>query len=397
MVCLKPGYTQPGCTDIQANNYDTSATINDGSCTYDITTYALQDVVTLPGALAEISGIEHFESGLWAHNDAGNTDEIFRIDSLTGEILQTVIIATADNIDWEDFAEDEQYLYLGDFGNNNGNRMDLHIYKISKADLNMNVVNAEIIEFSYSDQVDFSENPNNNDFDCEAMIYHDGNLHLFSKNWLDNRTKHYILPTTPGEHTAMLVESFDVEGLITGADISENGAVVLVGYTEVSTTFMWLLFDYQNSDFFSGNKRKIALGTAFTDGQIEGVTFRASGYGYISSEAFSVGGQVFEVQKLSTFDISQWIDMTTSVSQFDLVHNIDLYPSPASNTLNVKLEYQTNMSYQIIDLQGRIFKEGEFNNLALSIDLDDLQNGWYLFRALGEEDIYQAPFFKIDN
>ena len=37
-----------------------------------------------------------------------------------------------ENVDWEDITQDETHIYIADFGNNNGNRTDLKIYKILK-------------------------------------------------------------------------------------------------------------------------------------------------------------------------------------------------------------------------------------------------------------------------
>ena len=46
-----------GCTDPQANNYDISATINDGSCTYNPTIYKPDFRFILPDEVEETSGL----------------------------------------------------------------------------------------------------------------------------------------------------------------------------------------------------------------------------------------------------------------------------------------------------------------------------------------------------
>ena len=75
--------------------------------------------------LKEISGAAYFNNGLWVLNDAGNNNNFYRIDPLNGEILQTVTITNAYNIDWEELTCSETDLYIGDFGNNFGNRKNL--------------------------------------------------------------------------------------------------------------------------------------------------------------------------------------------------------------------------------------------------------------------------------
>jgi len=362
-------FAQPGCTDAQALNYDANATSNDGSCTYGLTEYAMTQKTILPESLAECSGIESFSSGLWIHNDAGNEDKIYLIDSTNGAILQSVIIATGDNIDWEEFAEDEEYLYLGDFGNNTGNRTDLRIYKINKSDLSNNVVNAETIDFTYSDQVDFSANENDNDYDCEAFIFYNDKLHLFSKNWVNNQTKHYTLSTSPGTHIAELKETYNVAGLITGADISEDGTIALIGYTEIGVNFMWLLFDYQDDDFFSGNKRRVSLGTGLTNSQTEGITFTGNGYGYVCSERFKISDQVSFPQKLLSFSISQWIDQTTPVLELEDQHIIQIQPNPFQESILIQPAIPLD-EWRIYNANGQLIRQQKLDGQEVEIMID---------------------------
>ena len=220
---------QQGCTDPQANNYNASATINDGSCTYNTTNLTLTSKANLATpALAENSGIEFISNGLWTFNDSGNGNQIFRVDSATGSILQTVTVTNATNVDWEDITSENNYLFIGDFGNNNGDRTDLKIYRIAKSDLSSVAVNvtATVINYAYSDQTSFPSLPNNNNYDCEAMIFLNDSIHLFSKNWADKQCKHYVLPALPGTYTAQLRESFNAGYLVTGADVQIGRAHV---------------------------------------------------------------------------------------------------------------------------------------------------------------------------
>lgn len=125
-----------GCTDPQATNYNPDATQNDGSCVYPPTSVPLSVVVNaLPQAVNETSGLIYWNGGLWTHNDSGNPPELYKLDTLSGQILQTIIISGVQNIDWEDIAQDETHIYIGDFGNNAGNRTDLKVLKISKTDI----------------------------------------------------------------------------------------------------------------------------------------------------------------------------------------------------------------------------------------------------------------------
>ncbi len=386
---------QPGCTDLQALNYDANATENDGSCIYPMTNYSLTQICELPNILAECSGVELIDSGLWVHNDSGNEANIYRIDSLNGEVLQPTIIANATNQDWEDFAESEDYLFIGDFGNNPGNRTDLKIYRINKNDLSNDMINAEVIEFEYSDQIDFSENNNNHNFDCEAFLFYNDQLHLFTKNWADHQTKHYTLSAEPGVYVAQLKDTLNVGGLITGADISENNnEVVLLGYTELGFNFMWLLFDFNTDNFFSGNKRNISLGTGLSNSQTEGITFRENGFGYIVSEEFIVNNQITLSQKMLSFSTNQWITQVTPTKDISSLKSIKVYPNPSQGFFEIENSDQKKLRWKLYNETGRLKKSGEAPNLKTRIDSSDLLAGIYYLIIFNEKEQINFTIIK---
>ena len=328
-------WAQAGCTDPKAQNYNSSATVNDGSCTYPTTSISLTNAKTLPSTLNEGSTLVLTDGNLWTLEDSGNPASIYRISETDGSILQTVSITNATNVDWEELTADANYIYIGDFGNNaNGNRTNLKIYRVSKADIGngatANVI-ADIINFSYQDQViqnPVTNGPNNTKFDCEAFIIKDNTLHLFTKDWITGMTRHYTLPPAPGTYVAQPIEEFNVNGLITGANISTNNDIVLVGYsTNLIDLFMWVLYDYTGTNFFSGNKRRLDLGKSinFADrtqdkGQIEGVTFTNNGNGYVSSERINrtILGTTFTVPpRLYSFSIASLIALPVELLTFE--------------------------------------------------------------------------------
>lgn len=177
----------------------------------------LSKETNLNDAISETSGLIYVDDRLITHNDSGGLNALFEIDVNDGTVSRTVTIENAVNRDWEDICHDEGYIYIGDFGNNNGNRTDLRIYKVKKTDyLGGNSVNAELIEFSYQDQNDFTSSPNNTNFDAEALISFGDDLYVFTKNWVDQRSNIYKVSKTPGEYVAERIDEFDAKGLITG-------------------------------------------------------------------------------------------------------------------------------------------------------------------------------------
>lgn len=379
---------QSGCTDSLAENYNENAMSNDGSCIYASTNYTLMPMATLNGTLEENSGLFMDGDDLWTHADGGNPEKLFRIDSTSGAILQEVTIENATNEDWEDIADNADYVYIGDFGNNGGNRTDLRIYRIAKNELSQTTATAELITFTFGDQIDFSYNYNMNDYDCEAMLFHNDSLHLFSKNWVDNKTRHYVLPATPGNHIAQLKETYAVEGLITGADISDDGVVALIGYTSGGTTFMWVLFDYQDTRFFSGNKRRIELGNALNNSQTEGIVFKNDGFGYISAESISI-----LPARLFSFDTEQWTNPSpTNIRSLNQL-SLKIYPNPFQGTITIESSelMQGDFQIKLINTIGQEVwcKENIGNgNEQLTIQVDKkLPIGTYYLQLMNETSI----------
>ncbi|MGC9330765.1 MAG: hypothetical protein ACP5DZ_02680, partial [Bacteroidales bacterium] len=85
--------------------------------------------------------------------------------------------------------------------------------------------------FHYPNQQQFEWDNYSTNFDCEAIIAKGDSLYLFSKNWGNLKTYLYALPKVPGEYPATLKDSFNVQGLVTGAaiDTVEN-QITLIGY-----------------------------------------------------------------------------------------------------------------------------------------------------------------------
>ena len=279
---------QNPCNDPDATNFQ-----ENGDCIYASKKLKLKNKQKLPAAVEENSGLLMFKNGVWTHNDSGGKPEIYKLDPETGNIIQVVKITNATNTDWEDMTQDANHIYIGDFGNNRGDRKDLHILKIKKEAIGeSDTVNlkAEKILFSYPNQTTFG-NAYNHNFDCEGFFFHNRNLHLFTKNWNNNKTYHYTVPAIPGDYFAILQDSLDVQGLITAADRSTDGTVLLLGYAKKGKVFMWQCRDYFGIQYFSGFNRKFKVGSSIFKGQAEGLTFIEGEKGIMSSEAFMWGKQ----------------------------------------------------------------------------------------------------------
>lgn len=344
---------QSGCTDPQASNYDPQATVNDGSCVYPPSTQSIVFIAKIP-AVVESSGLVLSDGFLFSHNDSGNPRQVYKLDTSTGALLQTLYITNYPNIDWEDITADSNYLYLGDFGNNDGDRTDLRVLRISKSQFANNTgstvyVTAEAINFSYTDQTVFSSNGNN--YDCEAFFSKGDSLYLFTKDHGDMKTRVYSLPKDTGTYSIAPYTSWDVSGMITGADYNKDTKeVVLIGYESGHIkSFLYYLNDFTDNLFFSGNKRRIEIGNTTNDWQTEGVAYSASPTKlFISCETSYVPASLYSTDKSSIVSSSRELQNTVA-------DNLLVYPNPVTDVLNIeysetidKIEIYTTLGERVL-------------------------------------------------
>ena len=210
------------------------------------------------------------------------------IDTHSLYLQDTLILSSLKNVDWEDIAQDTSFIYIGDFGNNaKGNRQNLTILRVHKSSIHQSLIIVGSINFSYSKQVDFQNQPaNTSNFDCEAFIVMHDSLYLFTKEWSTYYTSIYVLPVKPGTYKAYYRGRFAVPGLITGASFyATTNTIVFCGYSKTLQPFLYLLYDFPTHDLFKGNKRQIALNLPFY--QVEGICSSDGYYYYFSNEKFS--------------------------------------------------------------------------------------------------------------
>lgn len=184
---------------------------------FEPTKHKIKKVGEMPVQVDESSGLAVAgENELWTHNDSGGEPKLYKVN-LNGELLDSVTVPGAKNIDWEEITRDKSgNIYIGDMGNNAQRRQDLTIYKY-------NSVKTEKIEISYADQTAFP--PLLPEYDCEAFFWHKDSLYLFSKSHTKKKfvTRLYVSPATAGKYTLKPMDSFIINSPVTAADISPDG------------------------------------------------------------------------------------------------------------------------------------------------------------------------------
>ncbi|RZJ50869.1 MAG: hypothetical protein EOO19_02150 [Chryseobacterium sp.] len=241
-------------------------------------------VSVLNDSIQETSGLNFLDGKLYTFNDSGNPANLFEIDKNSGKILN-VLKTNTENIDWEALTNDGENFYIGDFGNNAGTRKELKIYKIPFQNNQLQNDLMKIILFYYPEQNDFTSKNISTDFDLESMIYLNGKIHIFTKEWASKSTTHYTLdPENYENQAAQKVESYKTGFVVTDASYYEN-KLYIVGYTKKTEVFLDVFNESESGMFFNENPKHFYLGSALTIGQIEGIAVDEKGI-YISGEKF---------------------------------------------------------------------------------------------------------------
>ncbi len=374
-----------GCTDPLANNFNSSATQNDGSCTYNQALVTPISSFNLAGNLTETSGLISWNNQIWTHNDSDDLN-IYALDTSNGNILQTYSLQGVTNTDWEEISQDEDFIYIGDFGNNaNGNRTDLKILKISKVSILNGSPVIETINFSYSNQTDFSPTSSNNtDFDCEAFIVASDSIFLFTKQWISNKTSVYSIPKSPGIYVAKLKLTYDVQGLVTGATYLESkNLIALCGYTNQLSPFLYLLYDFSGFDFFGANKRKINISLPFH--QVEGIATTGGLKYYLSNENFSKPPFITVPQQLHILDLNDllggYLGNLYNFNETQAINNMTVFPNPATDFINFKTNrIDLPSNYRIFNQSGQTVIAGKLTIKNQTINISGLSSGVYILK-----------------
>lgn len=329
----------------------------------------------LSSTLNETSGLVQVNGQVWTHTDSGGPARLYQIDPVNGSVLRTVDVTNAINADWEDIAADGQWLYIGDVGNNSGDRTDLRVLRIaldSLLDPLATSVNASTIAFAYDQQTDFTAAPNNTDWDCEALMAFNDSLWLFSKNWVSGTSHISVVPAIPGSHMAVRVDTLDSQGMITGASFDPaTGDVALIGYTNgLYLPFAWHLQDVTGANGF-GDGLRADLPLLFT--QFEGIAWNTLGTVLLTNEQ----------SPLSAARLwSMTLEVSTGQETPSRTPRLHVRPLPAAGLLEVfALEPGAAM---LLDAQGRLLRTVDLKPGANTIPVGQLSAGTHLLRTSAE-------------
>lgn len=177
-------------------------------------------------AATELSGLVLVGSVLWTHNDSGDSARLFALD-LHGRLRQEVLVAGAENFDWEDIAAFKGSLYVGDIGDNLAQRAEIVVYRVPSRS-QTGAVTAQRIPLRYPDGA----------HDAEALLVDPstGDLVIVTKT-LSGAPRVYAAPPAGGtlRRVGRLRTGNALQ--VTAGDVSaDGGTVVLRTYDRL---FVW--------------------------------------------------------------------------------------------------------------------------------------------------------------
>ena len=244
--------------------------------------------IVLPKVINETSGLEILNEVFITHNDSGGEPSLYFFN-LNGEIINSVKLDEESfwqiyNIDWEDVAADEDYIFIADTGNNFGNRDNLNIIKVKTNDFSVD----DKIDVAYKDQETFIPRPKHK-YDAEALFLIEDKIAMLSKDRSNLFTDLYLIDKESSSRQVLESKvTYDVNSLITGGDYNEElRLLALVSYNSKGSQYLILFENFSLENLAEKKFRKINI--PIERAQIEAIKIIDNSTFWITSEDEGVG------------------------------------------------------------------------------------------------------------
>lgn len=258
-------------------------------------------------SLKEASGLVSSRKNvgsLWAHNDSGDQNRIFLIDSY-GKGKREFKLLGAENRDWEDMgivseADGSATIYLADFGDNNANYSSYSLYWCKEPVVDSNTPLANTI--TQVSKLTFTLSDGARDMECLLVDQKTKDIFIISKR--ENSKRLYKIAASSvvagGTAKAEFIRELNFSkpistdarlitaAYITGGSISpDNSEILIKNYLEI---FYWKRKTGETiSDALSRTPKTVPYKM---EDQGEGIAFAADGNGYYTISELGSSGPV---------------------------------------------------------------------------------------------------------
>lgn len=235
--------------------------------------------------IREASGIvasRQNDGVLWVHNDSGDGARLYALDA-KGKLLGICTVTGARARDWEDIAigpgpeAKQHYLYIGDIGDNAGERASIRVYRVREPKVGdsgafgrMKIGPAETIELTYPDKAR----------DAETLLVDplSGDMYVITKRELFSKVYWVPYPQSTTSPTMMKRVALLPWGFAVAGDVSPDGVRVIV--RSPYNASLWVRPEGQPLwRAFGGTPVGIPL---MSEPQGEGISFDGRGRGYFT-------------------------------------------------------------------------------------------------------------------
>lgn len=225
---------------------------------------------------------------LWIHNDSGDSARVFAVDR-KGALLGIYDLSGVSARDWEDIAigpgpiEGQDYLYIGDIGDNSGVYPYVTVYRAAEPSVDSDQTPATFtLSGTDSITLQYPDGPR----DAETLMLDPvtRDIYIISKRTSYSRVYRAAYPHSTSAITTLEYKCQLPWGWAVGGDIAPAGNIVIVrGYYNAS---VWYRGQGTNLwDVFAGRQCSVPLKI---ETQGEAVCFDADGCGYFTiSEGLS--------------------------------------------------------------------------------------------------------------
>lgn len=186
--------------------------------------------------LDEASGLANSRSNpdlLWSHNDSGGDPALYLFD-LSGEQKSKLVLADAQNRDWEDMAigagprSGVHYLYAADIGDNNAVHDFLRIYRFTEPDLTGEIASEIILGSDEYDEINFVYEDGARDAESLFIEPQSKDIYIITKREANVILYRLAYPQSTSEmNTAQRVLTLPLT-FVTASDISPSGKEILI-------------------------------------------------------------------------------------------------------------------------------------------------------------------------
>ena len=117
------------------------------------------------------------------------------------------------------------------------------------------------------------------------------------------------------------------------------------------------------------------------------------------SVSYSVGQVVYTSNTGTNGSVSQGVqqpyEISVTVGLHETTLNLELsvYPNPTSNYLTLKVEDLSNLSYQLMDMQGKVIEDKKVTAVNTTITMEELAKATYFLKVIKNNQIVKT--FKI--